>query len=111
MGRWSLQSLEVLGSMFGFPVSSEAKQGSAELVDYLKGLLDSYRHRPADNIGAHLVTLSMQGEISEKDLLAFAQFLFVAGHETNDALSARPIWNPRSRPNFVFSHKGAARAY
>jgi cytochrome P450 family 109 len=28
------------------------------------------------------VTLSMQGEISEKDLLAFAQFLFVAGHET-----------------------------
>jgi len=82
MSRWSLQSLEVLGSMFGFPVSSEAKQGSAEFVDYLKVLLDSYRHRPADNIGAHLVTLSMQGEISGKDLLAFAQFLFVAGHET-----------------------------
>jgi hypothetical protein len=39
MSRWSLQSLEVLGSMFGFPVSSEAKQGSAELVDYLRGYL------------------------------------------------------------------------
>ena len=62
MSRWSLQSLEVLGSMFGFPVSSEAKQGSAELVDYLKGLLDSYRHRPADNRGAPRDPLNAGGD-------------------------------------------------
>jgi len=82
LARWSLQSLELLGDSLGIPGNDEARRATAEFIQYLKEVLAAYYQQPADNIGSNLVQFAKTGDMSEEEVLSFAQFLFVAGHET-----------------------------
>lgn len=82
LAAWSQDSLECLGDFFGRPPSDKARRGSDSLIAYLREVLQAYRVAPNQSIGSALMQASMRGDLTEAEVLSFAQFLFVAGHET-----------------------------
>lgn len=88
--RWSDDTIRALGG--GIDLDEEAlvlaRQGAASLFGLLQSVLDGHRERGGVSIGAALARLAADGELTEGEALFFAQFLFVAGHETTTSLLA-----------------------
>lgn len=86
--RWSDDTVHALGG--GIGMSSEARAaaqaGAMQLATLLRSVLDGWRERPGDSVGSELARLAAEGELTEEEAAAFAQFLFVAGHETTTSL-------------------------
>jgi cytochrome P450 len=86
--RWSDDTVHALGG--GLGMSSEARTaaqaGAMQLAALLRSVLDDWKARPGDAIGSELARLAAEGELTEAEAAAFAQFLFVAGHETTTSL-------------------------
>ena len=88
--RWSDDTIRALGG--GIDLDEEAlasaRQGAASLFALLQSVLDGHRERGGASIGAALARLAAEGELTDGEALFFAQFLFVAGHETTTSLLA-----------------------
>lgn len=60
----------------------DANQASAEFADYLKGIIDEKRVKPADDLLTHMITAEKDGErLSDAELISTTVLLLNAGHE------------------------------
>jgi cytochrome P450 len=86
--RWSDDTVHALGGGLGMSAEARAaaQAGAMQLAALLRSVLDGWRERPGDTIGSDLARLAAAGEITDDEAAAFAQFLFVAGHETTTSL-------------------------
>ncbi len=65
----------------------QARQASAELTDYLAGIIVARRRRPTDDLVGVLVDAAGSGEgLPDGELLGFCRLLLVAGNETTSHL-------------------------
>src|SRR5260370_9413058 len=65
---------------------AQAAAAQAELTRYFTGLIACKRAEPGDDLLTALVAASSQGQMSERELLAMAVLLVLAGHETTASL-------------------------
>lgn len=67
--------------------------GARDMEAYLTGLLEHYRHHPADNLLSALAPLgSSRSGLSDRDVVGAAMLLLFAGHETTTSLIANSVW-------------------
>ncbi|RAY17135.1 cytochrome P450 [Actinomadura craniellae] len=64
------------------------RRTTAELREYLNGLVEAHLRKPGDDL---LSALAADGEMSREDVLATAALLLVAGHETTVNLIANGV--------------------
>jgi cytochrome P450 len=73
--------------------SGDMGRAMAELVAYLRGLLDRKRGRPAvDLLGALLAVVEDGDRLSDDELISMAILLVVAGHETTVNLIGNAVY-------------------
>lgn len=59
----------------------------ANFMEYFRGLIERRRSQPTDDLLSSMISVQDEGEkLSDRELLANAIFLFVAGHETTTGL-------------------------
>jgi cytochrome P450 len=89
--RWSDVILNLSDTISGGAAAARAAAEfgatTAEMQEYLGGLLDERRAAPTDDLLTRLVEAEVDGErLSEEDILGFFQLLLVAGSETTTNL-------------------------
>jgi cytochrome P450 len=86
--RWSDDTVHALGGGLGMTPAARAaaREGAMQLAALLRSGLDGWRARPGETIGSALAHLAAEGDLTDDEAAAFAQFLFVAGHETTTSL-------------------------
>lgn len=89
--RWSDEILKLSFSLFRGPdearVVADFRAVTAEMRDYLPGLLEARRADPQDDLLTRLVGAEVDGErLTDEEILGFFQLLLVGGQETTTNL-------------------------
>jgi len=82
--RWSTSIAYVATNLFSTPEMIETtKRASAELIEYMDGVVEERRREPREDLITALVQAEDGGSrLSHDELLAFTVVLLIAGHET-----------------------------
>lgn len=89
---WSAALVQILDPFQGSGGIAPARQANRELNAYFRPLLDKRRSDPQDDLLSAMITVEERGErLSETDLLALANLLLVAGHETTTNLIGNAV--------------------
>jgi cytochrome P450 len=82
--RWSTSIADTATNVFNTPESVEStKRASAELIEYMSGIIEERRKSPREDLITALVQSEDEGSrLTRDELLAFTVVLLIAGHET-----------------------------
>ena len=84
---WSRDLARTIDPVVSRAVVERAAVAGLQFINYLNGLIEERRNRPADDLLSALIAVEEEGEhLSHPELLVNSILLFIAGHETTQNL-------------------------